>query len=81
VTQLAERFGVLVGDGFGICLIDATSLSFDDGYNSVLATEVDRRYGDGAFAAVFAEARRQSEEALGDAKQSWLDRHPSAEPR
>jgi hypothetical protein len=79
VTQLAERFGVGVSDGFGVCFLTESSLSFDEGYNAVLATEIDRRHGSGAFESVFAESRQQSEEALWAAKQSWLSRHPAAE--
>ena len=72
VTQLAERLGVDVDDGFGICLVTASSVSFNDGYNSVLATEIDRRYGAGVFQSLLDESRRQSEESLWNAKQSWL---------
>jgi hypothetical protein len=64
VTQLAERFGVGVSDGFGVCFVTASSLAFDDGYNRVLVAEINRRYGSGAFEALLAEARQQSEEAL-----------------
>lgn len=78
VTQLAVRFGVGVSEGFGVCFVTAASASFDDGYNSVLAAEINRRHCGGAFEAVFADARRQTEEALWDAKQSWLDRHADA---
>jgi len=79
VTQLAERFGVGVSDGFGVCFVTASSLSFDDGYNAVLAAEIDRRHGSGAFESVLAESRQQSEEALWAAKQLWLSRHPAPE--
>ena len=78
VTQLAERFGVGVSDGFGICFVTREQLSFGDGYNATLAAEIDRRHGAGAFESVFAESRRQSEEALWDAKQKWLEQHPEA---
>jgi hypothetical protein len=74
--QLAERFGVSVSDGFGVCLVTESSTSFDDGYNLVLAAEIDRRYGSGAFEAVFTESRRQSEKALWAARQSWQARQP-----
>ena len=80
VGQLAERFGVGVSDGFGVCFVSARSVSFDMGYNAVLAEEVNRRYGPGAFEAVFAESRQQSEEALWAAKQAWFAQHPEAEP-
>lgn len=79
VTQLAERFGVGVSDGFGVCFVTASSMSFDDGYNAVLAAEIDGRHGRGAFESVFAESRQQSEEALWAARQSWLWQHPAAE--
>ncbi len=80
VTQLAERFGVGVNEGFGVCFVTASSRSFDDGYNAVLAAEINRRHGDGTFEALLAESRQQSEEALWAAKQSWLAKHPDAEP-
>jgi hypothetical protein len=79
VTQLAKRFGVTVNDGFGVCFVTASSKSFDDGYNSVLAAEIDRRHGSGAFEAVFTESRQQSEEELWAAKQLWLAQHADAE--
>ena len=47
VVQLADRFGVGVSDRFGVCFVTASSMSFDDGYNSVLAAEIDRRHGIG----------------------------------
>ena len=78
VTQLRERFGVEVNEGFGVCLVDAASKSFDDAYNKVLAEEINRRHGPRAFEAVFAESREQSEEALWAAKQTWLERHPNS---
>ena|SRR5688572_17745953 len=78
VTQLAERFGVEVNDGFGVCFVSVSQVSFDDGYNATLAAEVNRRHGEGAFEAVFSESRRQAEEALGDAKRAWLERHGKA---
>jgi hypothetical protein len=80
VTQLAERFGVGVSDRFGVCFVTASSMSFDDGYNAVLAAEIDRRHGSGAFESVFIESRQQSEEALWAAKQSWLAQYANAEP-
>jgi hypothetical protein len=73
-TQFSERFGVEV-DGLGICFVTAASVSFNDGYNSVLATEVDRRYGSNAFQAVIHEAKEQSEVSLGNARRSWLERN------
>jgi hypothetical protein len=79
VTQLAERFGVSVNDSFGVCFVTAASMSFDDGYNSVLAAEIDRRHGSGAFQSIFTESRQQSEESLWAAKQSWLEQHADAE--
>ena len=78
VAQLAARFGVGINEGFGICFVTKASMSFDDGYNEVLASEMDRRYGEGAFEAVFAESRQQSEEALWAAKQQWIAAHPDA---
>jgi hypothetical protein len=78
VNELEKRFGVGVTDGFGICLVNESQASFDEGYNATLAAEVNRRHGEGAFEEVFAESRRQSEEALGDARQAWLDRHAEA---
>lgn len=75
VTQLEQRFGVGVDDGFGICLVTESSVSFNDGYNSVLMAEIDRRHGTGAFQAVLTESTAQSEGILWDAKQSWLARH------
>jgi hypothetical protein len=36
---------------------------------------MNRRHGESAFEAVFVEARRQSEEALGDARRAWIERH------
>jgi hypothetical protein len=78
VTQLEERFGVGVSDGFGVCFVTTAGMSFDDGYNGVLAAEVDRRFGGGALRAVFAESKKQTEEALWDAKQAWLERHKEA---
>ena len=78
VVKLAERFGVSLSDGFGVCFVTASSLSFDDGYKGVLAAEIDRRHSSGAFAAVFAESRQQSKEALWASKQSWLSQHPDA---
>ena len=69
------RFGVGVDTGFWICCVTESSVSFNDGYNSVLITEIDRCHGSGAFQAVLSQSRTQSEESLWDAKQSWLDRH------
>jgi hypothetical protein len=73
-TQLAERYGVGM-DGLGICFVTASSVSFNDGYNSILAAEIGRRHGSGAFHSVFVKAKSQSEETLGDARRSWLERH------
>ena len=78
VTELARRFAVGVNDRFGVCFVTASGVSFDDGYNSVLAAEINRRHGAGAFEAVFTESRRQSEEALGGATRAWLEQHPEA---
>jgi hypothetical protein len=50
----------------------------NDGYNATVAADVNRRYGAGAFEAVFIEARQQSEETLAIAKQSWHERHRSS---
>jgi hypothetical protein len=80
VTQLEQRFGVEVDDGFGICCVTESSVSFNEGYNSVLIAEIDRRHGSGAFQAVVTESRTQSEESLWDAKQSWLERHGLGQP-
>jgi hypothetical protein len=74
VTQLAERFGVNVDDGFGVCLVTVSSVSFNDGYNSVLVAEIDRRHGSGTFQSLLAGARVQSEASLGDARRTWLER-------
>ena len=78
VDELERRFGVGVNDGFGVCVVTEFELSFASGYNATLSTEINRRHGPGAFEAVFAESRRQSEETLGDAKRAWLDRHAEA---
>src|SRR6516162_6227455 len=75
VTELAKRFGVGVDDGFGTCLVTSSSVSFNDGYNGVLVTEIDRRYGNSAFQSLLIESRAQSEESLADAKQSWPERN------
>jgi hypothetical protein len=75
VSELAKRFGVGAGERFGVCLVTDSQMRFDDGYNSALAVEMNRRHGDGAFEAVFEEARRQSEDALGDARRAWLQGH------
>jgi hypothetical protein len=80
VTQLDKRFGVGVDDGFGICLVTAASVSFNDGYNSILIAEIDRRYGSGAFQALLSESRAQSEESLWEAKQAWMQQHGLGEP-
>jgi len=80
VTQLEERFGVGVSDGFGVCCVTAPKLSFDDGYNSVLVAQINRRHGSGAFESLFTEARQRSEETLWAAKQLWLQRHAEAGP-
>jgi hypothetical protein len=58
VTQLRERFGVSVDEGFGICRVNGFKLSFNDGYNEVLSSEIDRRFGDGAFESVQIAVRR-----------------------
>jgi hypothetical protein len=79
VTQLSERFGVGV-KGFGICFVTASGVSFNDGYNSVLADEIDRLHGNGAFQSVFTEAKAQTEVSLGDARRSWFEKHNLAEP-
>ena len=76
VAQLAARFGVSVSDGFGVCLVTATSVSFDEGYNGVLA-EIDRRHGSGALELVFTESRKQTEEELWTARRTWLAQHHS----
>jgi hypothetical protein len=77
-TQLAERFGANVGEGFGVCFVTTAGMSFDDGYNGVVEAEIDRRHGSGALNAVFTEAKTQTEEALWEAKQAWLERHKDA---
>jgi hypothetical protein len=78
--QLANRFGVEV-EGLGICLLTTASVSFNDGYNSVLVHEIDRRHGSGAFQSILTQSREQSEETLWDAKQAWLVRHGLAEEK
>ena len=78
VSQLEKRFGVGVNDGFGVCLVTESQVSFDGGYNATLAAEINRRHGDGAFEAVFAESRQQSEETLRDAKREWFEKHAEA---
>jgi hypothetical protein len=75
VNELENRFGVGVNEGFGVCLVTDAQVSFDDGYNTILAAEINRRHGSGAFEAVIAESRQQSEEALWDARLAWLERH------
>jgi hypothetical protein len=80
VNELEQRFGVGVDDGFGICFVTEASVSFNDGYNSVLIAEIDRRHGSGAFQTVLTESRAQSEESLWDAKQSWIERHGLGQP-
>jgi len=70
VAQLAERFGVGVSDGFGVCFMTEASVSFDYGNNAVLAAEINRRYGAGVFQDVFTESRQQPEHVLWAAKQS-----------
>src|SRR5262249_7716578 len=75
VTQLAARVSVGVGEGVGVCFVAAWSVSFNEGYNSVLIAEIDRRHGRGAFQALLNESRAQSEVSLWDAKQAWLKRH------
>src|SRR4051812_44369084 len=54
VGELEKRFRVGVNDGFGVCFVPASQISFDDGYNAMLATEINRRHGPGAFEAVFS---------------------------
>jgi hypothetical protein len=78
VSELEKRFGIAVNDGFGVCFVSESQISFDDGYNATLAAEINRRHGEGSFEAVFTESRKQSEEALGDARRAWLDRHARA---
>lgn len=80
VTQLDKRFGVGVDDGFGICFVTAASVSFNDGYNSILIAEIDQRHGSGAFQALLSESRGQSEERLWEAKQAWMQQHDLGEP-
>jgi hypothetical protein len=75
VTQLAERFGVEIDDGFEVCCVTTWSVSFNDGYNSALIAEIDRRHGVGAFQSFLEESRRQSEECLWHAKQAWLKKN------
>ncbi|MBM4069739.1 MAG: hypothetical protein FJ271_12425 [Planctomycetes bacterium] len=79
VTQLAHRFGVEVNEGFGICFVDTSSRSFDEGYNNVLVAEIERRHGSGAFESLLKESRSQSEESLWDAKQAWQNRQQLGE--
>jgi hypothetical protein len=79
-TQIEQRFGVGVDDSFGVCFVDQSTTSFNDGYNSVVIAEIDRRHGSGAFQAVLTESRRQSEESLGDAKILWMERHRVRQP-
>ena len=80
VTQLHERFGVTVDEGFGICMTSASEVSFNDGYNGVLEAEIDRQFGYGAFQSVIIEAKSQSEERLGDARRGWLEQNGMTEP-
>jgi hypothetical protein len=70
-VQLSDRFGVGVED-LGLCCVN--SVPFNEGYNNVIVTEIDRRYGNGAFQSLMAEAKLQPEEVLFDAKQLWLER-------
>jgi hypothetical protein len=77
-TNLRSALRSELTTAFGICFVSESQISFDDGYNATLACEINRRHGDGAFEAVFAESRKQSEEALRDAKRAWLDRHAQA---
>ncbi len=72
-TQLAARFGVGVTDRFGVCFVANDSLAFDEGYNTELAAEVNRRHGPGAFEAVFSQAPEQSEDVLLAARKAWLE--------
>jgi hypothetical protein len=76
VCQLSERFGVEV-DGFGLCCVSESD-SFAQGYNSIVIAEIDRRHGNGTFQSMFAEAKTQSEESLGEARQIWLERNAKA---
>lgn len=78
VSELEKRFGICVNDGFGVCFVTESQVSFDDDYNATLAAEINRRNREGAFEAIFAESRTQSEKTLGDAKRAWLDRHAEA---
>ena len=78
VNQLSQRFGVAVAE-FGVCFVTDSKLSFNDGYNSVVIAEIDRRHGAGAFQSVMTEAKAQSEESLRDARQSWLERNEEGE--
>jgi len=71
VTELNNRFSVGVSAGFGVCFT-SDSEHFDDGYNSALAAEIDRRHGTGAFDGLFNEARQRTQETLWAAKQAWL---------
>jgi hypothetical protein len=75
VTQLAERLGVEVDNGFGICAVTTASLSYNDGYNSVLVAEIDRWHGTAAFPALLDEAKRQSKESLWEARELWDKKH------
>jgi hypothetical protein len=76
-AQLAERYGVGVSEGFGVCFVDPASTSFDRGYNEVLRSELDKRFGPAAIDKVFTESREQSEEDLRAAKRRWLEQHGS----
>ena len=80
VTEYEKRFGVMVDDGFGICLVTEAKVSFNNGYNSVLIAELDRWHGTGAFQSLIVESRSVSEEELWDARQAWLKRHGMDEP-
>jgi hypothetical protein len=80
VTQIAERFGVGVNEWFGVCVVTEHSLSFNEGYNAVLAQEIDRRHGAGAFKSVFEESSDQPEAALMAARRAWKAQHPRGRP-
>ena len=72
VTQLKVRFGLDVDEGFGVCMVTARQVSFNEGYNSVVEAEIDQRYGPGSLKSVFTDAEAQSEINLLEARQAWL---------
>ena len=78
-NELFVRFGMET-EGLGICLVDAATTSFNDGYNGVVLVEIDRRQGHDAFNSLVAESRNQPEENLWDAKQAWMRHQGPAEP-